>query len=116
MGDGRRRLSSEEATHSHEVVDGLAVDGEAGGPVGHHPLPLCRPDGGAEVRLGTLAEDALGLLALRRVAGDYLAKIFDIGVQHPRHFFGQRSRSELQVGKYTRREERQNRCRAPNKR
>ena len=64
--------SSDDATLSHEVVDGLAVDGEASGAVGHHALPLRRPDGGAEVRLCALAEDALGLLALRRVAGDYL--------------------------------------------
>lgn len=79
--------SSDDATHSHEVVDGLAVDGEASGPVGHHALPLRRPDGGTEVRLGALAEDALGLLALRRVAWDYLAKIFGIGVQHPLYLF-----------------------------
>lgn len=107
MDDGRRRLSSDGAAHSHEVVDGLAVDGEASGAVGHYALPLRRPDGGAEVRLRALAEDALGLLALRRVAGDYLAKM--IGVQHPRFWLGSRAGSEPQVGKYTRRKRREQR-------
>lgn len=57
---------------SHEVVDGLAVDREASGPVRHHALSLRGSDLGAEVGLLALAEDALRLHALRSVARDHL--------------------------------------------
>lgn len=58
--------------HLHEVVDGLSVDGEAGGAVGHNALALSGPNGGTQVGLGALAEDAVRTLALRGVARDHL--------------------------------------------
>lgn len=54
------------------MVDGLAVDGKTSSPVGHDTLPLSRPDGGAQIGLGALAEDAVRLLALWGVAGNHL--------------------------------------------
>ena len=60
------------------MVDGFAVDGEAGGAVGHDALPLCPTNGRAQVRLGRRAEEALAALggvarnhavAFSRVAG-----------------------------------------------
>lgn len=54
------------------MIDRLAVDGEAGGAVGHDALALGGPDRGTQVGFGALAEDAVRLLALRGVAGDHL--------------------------------------------
>ena len=43
---------------------------QPGGPVGHDPLALGGPDGGAQVGLPGLAEDAVVAPALGGVAGD----------------------------------------------
>ena len=61
-----------EGAAAHEVVELLAVQGEAARAVRHLALALRRADGGAEVRLRGHAEDALRLGALRRVARDDL--------------------------------------------
>lgn len=45
--------------YTHEVVDGLALDGEAGTLVRHQALSLSRTDRAAEVGLATLTELAL---------------------------------------------------------
>ena len=59
---------------AHEVVNGgpVALQGEPGGPVGHHAFALSAADGGAQVGLGGLAKDAAGGRALRGVAGNHV--------------------------------------------
>ena len=78
-GGGPWRDRGDRLTVRTVVVDGLARGrvGEARSAVGHHALPLRRADRRAQIGLLRLAEDAVGLPALGRVAGDDMIASLD---------------------------------------
>src|SRR5262249_17515515 len=59
---------------AHVMEDRIAITAEAAGPVGHHPLALCRANRRAQI--GPSRETGFALAAFRRVERDDVISSF----------------------------------------